>query len=272
MGEKLKSIWSGLISFGLVNIPVELYSASKDAPVKLSFLHKKDLSPIRYARICLADGEEVPYEQIVRGYEFQKGDYVILDEKDFQKARPAGDQNIEVLLLVNNNEVDIKLYDKPYYLAPAKQGRKAYVLLREALSKTGKIAIIRFGLKTREHMGVLKPEGDVILLNRIRYNSQIRDYSELGLPKRETVPEKELKLAVELIEKLSGKFIPSSYKDNYNETLTHAVKNKISGKKVSHVDKEILYPTRVPDLMEKLKASLGSSGLARPGGQALHGG
>lgn len=269
MSEKIKSIWSGLISFGLVNIPVELYPASKDTPIKLSYLHKKDLSPIRYARICLSGGEEVPYEEIVRGYEFQKGDYVILEERDFQKARFAGDQNIEVLLLVNNNEVDVKLYDKPYYIAPAKQGGKAYALLREALHKTGKIAITRFVLKTREHMAVLKTEGDVILLNRIRYYSQIRDYSELGLPKREAVTEKELKLAVELIEKLSGKFIPGDYKDTYNEVLNQAVKNKISGKKVRHIDKEILYPTRVPDLLTKLKASLESPRQeARPGGQA----
>lgn len=245
-----------MISFGLVNIPVKLYSASDETGLDFDMLHKKDMSPIRYARICEATGEEVPYRDIVKGYEYEKGRYVVVEADDFQKARAKKTETIEVLEFIREDEIDIKLLEKPFYVEPAHQVKKAYALLREALRRSRKVGVAKFVLRQKEHLALLKAEGPVLVLDRMRFESQIRDARPLDLPPEgEKVPEKELELALRLVEQLSGRFRPESFKDTYTETLKGVIEAKVHGKE-KHVRPEEVPPTKVPDLLSKLKESL----------------
>jgi DNA end-binding protein Ku len=154
----MRAIWSGALSFGLVNIPVKLYSATAGMGLDLTMLHKKDISPIRYARICRADGKEIPYEDIVKGYEYQKGDYVILTDEDFKKASVEKTKAIEIESFVKESEIDPIYFEKPYYLEPEKGAQKAYALLRESLKKSKKIGLAKFVLRNREHLAAIRPK------------------------------------------------------------------------------------------------------------------
>ena len=169
----MRSIWTGAISFGLINIPVRLYTAVKDTRPDLDMLHKKDLSPIRYARVCKADGEEIPFSEIVKGYEYQKGDYVVLEDEDFKRANARKTQTIDIQDFVEEKEIDTKLLEKPYYLEPTKESRKAYMLLAQGLKKTGKIGVGKFVLRTREHLVALKPQDGMLVLDQMRFIDQI---------------------------------------------------------------------------------------------------
>lgn len=252
----MRSLWSGMISFVLVNIPVKLYTAVDDSGLDLDLLHKKDLSPIRYARVCEATGEEVGYKDIVKGYQYEKGRYVVVGDDDFARARAKKTQTIEVLSFVDEGEIDIKLLEKPFYVEPAREVRKSYVLLREALKRAKKVGVARFVLRTREHLALLKPEGDAIILERMRFGAQIRNIKLLDLPPAgEKVPEKELELALRIVEQLSGHFQPGKFRDTYTETLKGVIRDKINGRE-REAHPEELSSTPVPDLLSKLKESL----------------
>ena len=166
----MRSIWKGALSFGMIHIPVRLYSASKSRELKFKLLHKKDLSEIRYARICKADGKEIPWEEIVKGYEYQKGDYVVLTEEDFEKADIKKTRTIEILDFTDENEIDTLYYSSPYYLEPEKGAGKAYALLREALKRSKKVAVGRFVFRHHEHLGVVRPHGDLLVLHQLRHD------------------------------------------------------------------------------------------------------
>ncbi len=254
--QVMRSLWTGMITFGLVNIPVKLYSASEEHGLDLDMLHKKDLSPIRYARICEMTGEEVPYKDIVKGYQYEKGRYVVVGPDDFRRAQVKKTQTVEVHNFVREDQLDIKLLEKPFYVEPASQVKKAYVLLREALKRSKKVGIATFVLRTREHLAVLKAEGQVITLDRMRFESQLRATSGLDLPpENEKVPEKELELALQLIEQRSSPFDPWKYRDTYTETLKRVIEDKVLGKKVEAKPEEVA-PTKVPDLLSRLRESL----------------
>ena len=252
----MHAIWSGLITFGLVNIPVALYSGFEEREIKLELLHKKDLSPIKYVRYCQEDGKEVPYQDIVRGYQYEKGDYVVLDENDFKKLNPRLSQTIEVFLFADPSEIDTMLYEKPYFLEPTKSGQKIYALFREALKKSGKVGVARFMMKTKEYLGVLCIEDDLIVLNQLRYAHTLRNRKELALPEKNKSTPGEAKLADQLIRQLGGHFKPEKYKDPYAESIYAIVRQKIKGKKVYHLDKEPITATKAPDLLVKLQESL----------------
>lgn len=252
----MRAIWSGSISFGLVNIPVRLYSASQaNEGLDLNMLHKTDMSPIRYARICRADGEEVPWEDIVKGYEYQKGDYVVLTDDDIKKASPEKTQTIDIAQFVDEKEIDSRYYEKPYYLEPDKKAEKPYALLREALRKSGKVALAKYVLRNRERLAAVKPIGQVLVLNQMRFSSELRQPAGLTLPDAKLTSETEVKMALALISQLSGHFVPEDYHDTYTEELEEIIDAKVRGKEPAKTT-AAAKPTAVKDLMATLKASL----------------
>lgn len=252
----MRAIWTGSVSFGLVNIPVRLYSGSEsNEGLKLHMLHKKDLSTIRYARICRQDGQEVPYEDIVKGYEYADGDYIELTADDFQKANARKTKTVDIDHFVDEGDIDIRYYEKPYYLEPQKGAEHAYALLREALSKAKKVAVARFVMRNRENLAVLKPVGKVITLNQIRFPAELRQPSQLNLPEEGETKGREIEMALALIEQLSGAFVPEDYQDTYTEEIKAIIEEKAKGHKPK-THGAAPQPTKVGDLMSALKASL----------------
>lgn len=251
----MRAIWIGAISFGLVNIPVRLYRGATERKIKFNYLHKKDLSPIRYARICLEDGQEIPYEEIVKGYEYQKGEYIVLTDEDFRKANLRKTGAIDIIEFVKEEEVDSVYFEKPYYLEPDEGSERAYALLREALLRSRKVGVAKFVLKNREHLGILKIEGNVIILNQLRFKSEIQDAENLKIPPPRVREEKEIALAVELIDQLTESFKPEKYHDTYSEELEEIIAERVQGKIPSPREEEPT-PTPIPDLMAVLRESL----------------
>ena len=251
----MQSIWSGAISFGLIHIPVKLYTAVTENNLDFTMLRKQDLCPIGYARVCRDTGEEVPWEDIVKGYEYKKGDYVVLEDEDFKRANVAKTQTIDVIEFVNATEVDSIYLEKPYYLEPVKEAGKAYVLLREALKKTGKAAVVLFVLRNRQHLALMKPEGDLLILNQMRFASEIRKPDGLTLPAEAEASQKELDMAIRLIDELSEPFRPEEFHDTYREELERVIEEKTQGR-TPEPRGEAPVPTAVPDLMAKLRESL----------------
>ena len=254
-----RPIWTGMISFGLVNVPVTLHSAVKPEIHAMNYLRKDDLCPISYKKVCRSTGEEVPFKNIVKGYEYKEGDYVVLSDEDFQKADVKRTSTIDIEVFVDEKDVDPKYIEKPYYLEPDKKAHKAYALLREAMVKSKKIAIGRFVLKDREHLVMLKPEGGVILLVQLRFAATLRSPAELNLPAKVDVPKNQMELALELIKKFEGPFKPEAYKDAYAAELKSIIAAKAKGKTVHVPEQEAPRATEVEDIMAKLKESLSAT-------------
>lgn len=254
-----RPIWTGMISFGLVNVPVTLHSAVKPEVHAMNYLRKDDLCPISYKKVCRSTGEEVPFKDIVRGYEFREGDYVILNDEDFKKADVKRTSTIDLEVFVDEKDVDPKYMEKPYYLAPEKKAVKAYALLREAMARSRKVGVGRFVLKDREHLVMLKPEGLVILLIQLRFAASLRSPAELDLPAKVDVPGNQIKLALELIKKFQGRFKPEAYKDAYAAELKSIIAAKAKGKAVHLRKEEEPRETEVEDILSKLTESLSAT-------------
>ncbi|HVG12720.1 MAG TPA: Ku protein [Flavisolibacter sp.] len=259
----MRPIWSGSISFGLVNIPVKLVSAVQSEEIDFDMLSKKDMAPIRYARIDTKTDEEVPWKEIVKGFQYAKGKYVIVEEEDFQKASPEKSKTIDIVQFVKGEEIDPILYEKPYYIIPAKGGEKAYRLLLKALDKSGTIGIAEFMLRNREHVCAVKAHNDVLLLNQMRYQEEIREVPEVEAPAKEKITEKELELAMKLVEQLTEKFNPAAFKDTYISELKKIIKAKAAGKQIRIAEEPKKTTGAVKDLMEILKQSLNTSSKKR---------
>jgi DNA end-binding protein Ku len=251
----MRAIWSGSISFGLVNIPVKLFSGSESNTLDLDMLRKSDLCPIKYLRVCKTDNKEVPYDEIVKGYEYTDGEYIVLTDKDFESANLEKTHLIDILDFVDEKEIDTRYFEKPYYLEPDKTGPKAYALLREALKKSGKVGIASYVLGNRGSLGVVKPLDDLLVLNEIRFKDEIRNPSELKLPGSEHLREQEVELALSLIDQLTTKFDPAKYKDEYLDDLKKIIELKAQGKVPKPQAKEP-QPGKVIDMMALLKESL----------------
>jgi DNA end-binding protein Ku len=252
----MRAIWSGAIGFGLVNIPVKLFSAVQGSELDLDMLDKKDHANIKFQRVNANTGKVVAWENIVRGYKVDDR-YVVLEPDDFVKASPEKTKIVEINEFVDQTEIDSMYYETPYYLQPEKSGAKAYALLREALKKTGKVALGTFVLRNRESLVVIKPKEDVLVLNKIRFSQEIKDMDEIKIPAGGNKPA-EMKMAVQLINQLSGKFNIDKYKDTYSDKLIKLIKAKAKGKKITPAPLRVVH-SRSRDLMEQLKASLGSS-------------
>src|SRR6201987_1589102 len=195
----MKSIWKGAISFGLVNIPIRLYSATERESVSFNMLHKTDLSRIHFKRVSESTGKEVPYDEIVKGYELEDGNYVVVSEEELKEASPEKSSTIDIHEFVSEDEIASYYFDTPYYLEPEKSAGKPYLLLRDALSKSKKVGISQFVLRNREHLCALKAMDEVLVLNALRFASEIRETSELSVPKNEKITQSEINLALKLI-------------------------------------------------------------------------
>ena len=252
----MRPLWTGAIGFGLVNIPVKLYSATQGSELSLDMLDKKDNSNIRYIRVNEKTGKEVKWENIVKGY-MLNNKYVVLDQKDFDRASAVKTKTIDISDFVELSEVDSIYYETPYYLVPEKSGVRAYALLKEALEKTGKAGVATFVMRNKESLAILKASRNAIILNKIRFEEEIRDTKELGIAARAPVKPAELKMAISLINQLSAKFNISKYKDTYTELLMKVIKAKSKGVKAKEPHLKVVHST-TKDLMSQLKASLGT--------------
>jgi len=252
----MRAIWTGAIGFGLVNIPVKLYSAVQQSELDLDMLDKKDHANIKFQRVNANTGKEVAWENIVKGFKINDK-YVVLTDEDFEKASPEKNKLIEINEFIEEKEIDSMYFETPYYMQPEKSGVKAYTLLHDALKKTGKAGLGTFVLRNRESLVLIKPHNDMLILNKIRFHQEIRDRDEIKIPAGKSKPG-EMKMAVQLIEQLTTDFDISKYKDTYSDKLMKLIKAKSKGKQVTPSPLRVVH-SRSRDLMEQLKASLGSS-------------
>jgi DNA end-binding protein Ku len=257
-----RPIWKGGIAFGLVNIPVSLYPAS-EASEEISFrqLHRKDLAPIQYRRVCSAEGTEVPWGEIVKGYEYAKGEFVVMSDEDLAKARVEATQAIDVRDFVQADEIPWTFFENAYYVEPSKQGLRAYALFREALKQTGKVGIGTIVLRQREHLTALRPIGEVLVAAMLKFAHELRSPDALNLPRDVEVDQRELKLAVQLVDTLAGTWKPEQYRDTYTDVLRQAIQQKLEGKEISTAAPKPR--PQVHDLMEALRESLKGRPLAK---------
>ncbi|MCO6149252.1 Ku protein [Flavobacterium sp. NRK1] len=255
----MKALWKGSISFGLVNIPVRLYSGTNSHRINLDMIRQKDQCPIQYVRVCKKDGKEVPWDEIAKGYRKENGDYVVLDKSDFAKASPEKTQTIDIFEFIKEEEIPSKYLEKPYIIEPSKEAKKVYALLREALKKSEKVGLCKFVMRTTEHLGILKVEENAILLIQIRFNDELRDPHEVNIPSDLKITKKELDMALSIIDQLTDKFEPGKYKDTYKAELIKMIKKKAAAKsdtKEPAPRKRRKAATAKDDLLEQLKASL----------------
>ncbi len=253
----MRSIWSGSISFGLINIPVKIYSASEERALKFHLLSKREHCPISYLKVCRSTNAEVPYADIVKGYEYQKGDYVILTDDDFAKVAPRKTKTIDIVNFAEEKEVPSLNIDKPYYIEPDKKAEKAYALLREALKRSKKVGIATWVLRNKERVAMVRPEGNALAIIQLRYADEVRSAEDLHIPDKVAYSKRELDMALMLIKQLSEKFAISNYKDRYTEELQKIIAKKAKGKPIKVAkDEEEPTPTDMRDLMEALKRSL----------------
>lgn len=258
------SIWKGSISFGLLNIPVSLQKAQEGHDLSFSMLDEKDLSPIKYKKINANNGREVPWERIVKGYQYEKGHYVIMSKEDLKAANPKATQTIDIEDFVDFSEIDLMFLEKPYYLVPQKTGIKGYFLLVEALKKTKKVAVAKIIIRTKMHLSMIMTKGDYLVLELLRFGHEVLDVDEVEYLSDIQKPKfnlKEIKMAEELIKGMSAKWNPDQYKDTYNDDVMKIIRMKIKAGEGEEIEwnlppEEKSNTGKVIDLMPLLKKSL----------------
>jgi DNA end-binding protein Ku len=258
-----RPLWRGSINFGLVNIPVALYSAEADGSIDFDLLDRRDFARVRYRRVNEKTGREVPWDEIVKGYEYKKGEYVALTDDDFLKANVEATQSIEILDFVDGADISPIYFDKPYYLAPLKNGQRAYGLLREVMKRTGKVGIARVVIRTRQHLAALLVDGPVLILNLLRFSHELRDASKLGVPEPRSAggSNQELKMAEQLVETMAGRWDPKKYRDEYHQDLLKMINKKITSGQTKTIEPtEVALPPKrqgkVVDIMHLLRQSM----------------
>ncbi|PYJ13284.1 MAG: Ku protein [Verrucomicrobia bacterium] len=257
-----RAIWKGSISFGLVNIPIALYPATRREELKFRLLRKTDLSPVNYKRVAEKDGKEVPWDQIVKGYEYEKGKYVVLQDEDFQRVDIEATQTVDIQDFVELDEIDPIFFYKPYYLEPQKGGDKAYALLRDALKDSKKVGVAKVVIKTREYLAGVKPEDGALVLELMHFADELAETSKLHIPKKVEVGKREMTMAKSLIDSMSSKWNPEKYKDDYREALMEVIEEKVEagGKEIEEKPRKAPKPTKVIDLVSVLQKSLEETG------------
>ncbi len=250
------AIWSGAINFGLVTIPVKLQTAIRTNDLRFNFLHKTDEGRINNVRRCSIDNEEVGYGDLVRGYEYEKGRYVIVSDEDFARVNPEATQSVDIVQFVDLAEIDPMFFDKPYYLEPEKRGRHAYALLREALKETGKVGIAKVVIRSREHLAALKPNGDALVLELMHFADEIVEQSTLELPAVEKPAENEMKVARMLIDTMTEAFEAEKFRDTYREQMLAMLEDRAAGKEVPQGEVKAQPRDNVVNLMDVLQRSL----------------
>src|SRR5881394_2709213 len=254
----MQAIWKGSISFGLVNIPIALYPATRREELKFRLLRKSDLSPVNYKRVAEKDGKEVAWDQIVKGYEYEKGKYVVLKDEDFQRVDLEATQTVDIKDFVDQEEIDPMFFYKPYYLEPQKGGDKAYALLRDSLKDTKKVGVAKVVIKTRQYLAGVKPEDGVLVLELMHFADELADPEKLHLPKKMEVGKREMTMAKSLIDSMVSKWEPDKYKDDYREALMDVIEERVEagGKEIEEKPRKAPNPTKVIDLVSVLQKSL----------------
>ena len=264
-----RGLWKGAISFGLVNVPVELFSAQqRSSEIDLTMLDRRDMAPVGYKRVNKASGQEVPWEDVVKGYEYEDGRYVVLSEEDFRRANPGLSRTVDIVAFVERAEIAPQYFETPYYLGPGKRGEKAYALLRDALEKAGKVGIAMVVIRTKQYLAALVPQDGTLMLNTLRYASELKSAADLDIPgklKGAKVTAKELDMALRLVDDMSDGWQPEKYHDTYHEDLLRRIEEKIKAGQTE----ELTEPEKqakaekggeVIDLMALLKKSVEKRG------------
>jgi DNA end-binding protein Ku len=257
----MRVLWKGAITFGLVTIPVSLYPATRREELKFRLLRAKDQSPVNYKRVAEADGKEVPWDQIVKGYEYEKGKFVILKEEDFARVDVEATQTVDIMNFVDLDDVDPLLFYKPYFLEVGKGGDKAYVLLRDALLDTGKIAIAKVVIRARQHLAAVKPQKRGLMLELMHFPKELIETSEFKEPAKKSIGKAEMQMAKQLISSMTSAWDPDQYNDDYHEALEKLIDEKIEhGDKAKPKPAKKRKPTNVIDLVSVLQESLQQAG------------
>ncbi len=260
----MRAIWKGSISFGLVYIPIAVYPATKEEKLSFRQLRATDLSPIKYKKVAEADSKEVAADQIVKGFEYERGQYVVLKEEDFAKVKIESTHSIDITDFVDLGQVDPKFFYKPYFLEPQKGGEKAYALLHRALSGTGKIGVAKVVISNREHLASVKPDGLFLILELMHFASEILSPEELKNGPVSAITEKELKMAQSLIESMSVPWEPEKYRDEYRTAVMEMIEQKAQHKEIAGKPAPAVRATNVVDLVKVLQESLNRNQSIKP--------
>jgi DNA end-binding protein Ku len=255
-----RALWKGSIAFGLVNIPVELYTAVRDSRPRFRMLHAQDKSPVRFERVCAREGKPVAWEELVKGYEYEKGRFVVLTKEDFRTAALEKTRTVDIRSFVKPEEIDDRFFESAYYLVPAKGGERAYALLREAIRQTRRVGIATIVLRDAQHLAALEVVDQAMVLTLMRYAEELVEVGEYHFPPAKDLRKPELQMAVTLVENLADKWDPSQYTDEYRENLMKIIKAKLKGKQAHLVEHVEPRNAEVVDLMERLRQSLQGAG------------
>lgn len=263
----MHTVWKGSISFGLVNIPVKLHTATENKDIKLRQLHKECNSPISYQKVCPVCDKEVKNEEIVKAYEYSKNKFVVLDDEELEKLRKENEEKaVEIIEFVKLEEIDPIYFERSYFLAPDSGGGKAYALLRKALSDSGKIGVAKITIRSKEQLAIVRVYGQTLLMETIHFPDEVRNAEEVpNIPSEDKVVQKELDTALMLIDQLTAKFEPEKYKDDYRTALLELIEQKRTGElTVTATEKEEVVPSDMTDLMAALQASLDRTSKKKP--------
>ena len=253
----MRPIWGGSISFGLVNIPVKLYLAAKSERIGFRMLHSKDQAPVQFRRFCSAEDREIGYEEISRGYEYEKGRFLMLEDSDFERIDRAAARTVDIQQFVDRSEINPIYFETPYFLEPARGAERAYALLREALRRTDKVGVAKVVLKEREYLAAVHVVGETLMMSTLRYAAEVREPAGLNIPAEDLeLPKKQVDLALTLIEQLAAPFEPEAYRDTYHEQVAQMIQEKLAG--VPAPEREVApgAPVQVVDLVEVLQRSI----------------
>ena len=255
----MRPTWKGSISFGLVYIPIAVYPATREEKLSFRQLRRTDLSPIKYKKVAEADAKEVPADQIVKGFEYERGRYIVMNDEDFEKVRIESTHSIDITDFVDLEQVDPKFFYKPYFLEPQKGGEKAYALLHKALSGTAKIGVAKVVISNREHLAAVKPDGLFLILELMHFASEILSAEELNRGPNAALNEKELKMAQALVDSMSVPWEPEKYRDEYRSAVMDLIEQKAKNKKIDMPPVAPRPTTNVVDLVKVLQESLNRS-------------
>ena len=258
-----RALWKGSLAFGLVNIPVELHTAVRDSRPRFRMLHAEDKSPVRFERVCAREGKPVAWEELVKGYEYEKGRFVVLTKEDFRAAALEKTRTVDIRSFVKPAEIDDRFFETAYYLLPGKGGERAYALLREAIRKTGRVGIATIVLRDAQHLAALEVIEDAMVLTLMRYAEELVDDSQFSFPPAKDIRKPELEMAITLVENLADKWDPAQYTDEYRENLMKIIKAKLKGKPPKLTEHVEPRQAEVVDLMERLRRSLEGAGGAK---------
>ena len=256
----MAAIWKGSVTFGLVNIPVEVKTAVRSDHISFRMLHEPDMSPIKYERLCQEEGEPVPWNEIVKGYEYEKGKFVVMTDEDFKAAAMESSRTIDILDFVKQEEIDPRFFETPYYLVPAKGGEKAYALLRAAMKNADAVGIGKIVMRTKQHLAGIKVVGDALVMEIMRFHNELVDPGEYSFPADDIVRPQELQMAEMLVANLTEQFTPDKYSDDYRDKLMKVINAKMKGKKIKYEEPDEDEDTGVIDLMSRLRESLEQGG------------